>query len=101
MLRAAASAGSPSRTPDSSTNRAADAGVADKRLLSGVARGGTGLLDAAHAAGIRVDAWTYRDDHVAAGYPGVTEELIEAMTAGVDGLFCDFPATALALRGKL
>ena len=75
--------------------------VADKRLLSGVARGGTGLLDAAHAAGIRVDAWTYRDDQVAAGYPGVTEELIEAMTAGVDGLFCDFPATALALRGKL
>ena len=74
--------------------------VADKRLLSATGPGDGGLVEAAHAAGIRVDAWTFRDDQVAGGYRDVREELAAAMSAGVDGLFCDFPATALALRSQ-
>jgi glycerophosphoryl diester phosphodiesterase len=63
--------------------------------------GADGLLDAAHARGVRVDAWTFRDDQVATGFATIADELQAVMQAGVDGLFCDFPATALALRGAL
>jgi glycerophosphoryl diester phosphodiesterase len=68
----------------------------DKRLL----RDGPGskLLVAARANGLAVDAWTYRDDHVGPGYASVEAELQAAIESGVDGLFCDFPATGLAVR---
>jgi glycerophosphoryl diester phosphodiesterase len=72
---------------------------ADKQLLW---RDGSdsGLLAAAHAAGLRIDAWTYRDDQPAAGMT-IEQELAQAMRLGVDGLFCDFPATAVAVRATL
>jgi glycerophosphoryl diester phosphodiesterase len=63
--------------------------------------GEDGLLDSAHARGVRVDAWTFRDDQVAAGFTTIADELAAVMQAGVDGIFCDFPATALALRDAL
>ena len=75
--------------------------VADKRLLSSTSQGDDGLVHEAHCAGIRVDAWTFRDDQIGAGYTDVLAEMTAAMRAGVDGLFCDFPATALALRSQL
>jgi len=72
-----------------------------KNLVHGDPGREAGLLEAAHAAGLRVDAWTYRDDRVGAGYDSVQDELRDALTAGVDGLFCDFPATGLAVRDSL
>jgi glycerophosphoryl diester phosphodiesterase len=72
---------------------------ADKQLLWR-AGGDSGLLAAAHAAGLRIDAWTYRDDQPAAGMT-IEQELEQAMRLGVDGLFCDFPATAVMVRAKL
>lgn len=72
-----------------------------KRLLRNAAGQDSGLVAAAHDAGLHVDAWTFRDDAVGEGYAGIDEELAAAMQLGVDGLFCDFPATALALRRKL
>lgn len=66
----------------------------NKKLL----RGATGVIGAAHATGLRVDAWTYRDDRIGVGYDDVQDELRDALIAGVDGLFCDFPATGLAVR---
>ena len=60
----------------------------------------SGLVEAAHAAGLRVDAWTFRDDRVGAGWKGIEAELAAAMGLGVDGLFCDFPATAVAVRAQ-
>jgi glycerophosphoryl diester phosphodiesterase len=73
----------------------------NKRLLRTASGQDAGLVAAAHSAGLRVDAWTFRDDAVGDGYAGIEDELAAAMRLGVDGLFCDFPATALALRNRL
>jgi glycerophosphoryl diester phosphodiesterase len=69
--------------------------VAAKALLAGP------LVDEAHAAGLRVDAYTFRDDRVAAGHSSIEAELEWALASGADALFCDFPATALAVRARL
>lgn len=74
---------------------------ADKRLLVDQAGRPSGLVEVAHAAGVRVDAWTFRDDAVAPGFARIEDELTAAMRMGVDGLFCDFPATAIAAREGL
>jgi glycerophosphoryl diester phosphodiesterase len=75
--------------------------VASKELLHGFGGVDSGLVAAAHADGLRVDAYTFRDDQVGKGHAGIGEELEAAMRAGVDGLFCDFPATAIAVRARL
>ena len=74
---------------------------ADKRLLIDAAGRPSALIEAAHAAGVRVDAYTFRDDAVAPGFARIEDELAAAMRLGVDGLFCDFPATAIAVREGL
>lgn len=75
--------------------------VCDKRLITPVGQDATDLVAVAHAAGIRVDAWTFRDDQVGPGWPDVAAEMRAAMEAGVDGLFCDFPATGILVREQL
>jgi len=72
-----------------------------KRLLPAKTGDDAGVVTAAHDAGLRVDAWTFRDDAVGEGYASVEDELAIAMRLGVDGLFCDFPATGLAVRKRL
>ncbi|MBB5014281.1 glycerophosphodiester phosphodiesterase family protein [Rehaibacterium terrae] len=84
-----------------STHRDWLAGIApDKRALTDSAGRDSELVATAHAAGLRVDAWTFRDDAVGEGCADIEDELCAAMTRGVDGLFCDFPATALAVRAR-
>ncbi|HMB56194.1 MAG TPA: glycerophosphodiester phosphodiesterase family protein [Arenimonas sp.] len=61
----------------------------------------SGLVAAAHAAGLCVDAWTFRDDAVGEGHADIHSEMAAAMRLGVDGLFCDFPATGISVRGGL
>jgi glycerophosphoryl diester phosphodiesterase len=61
----------------------------------------SGLLAAAHAAGVRIAAWTYRDDQPAADGASIEDELRAALLLGVDALFCDFPATAVGLRNRI
>lgn len=68
--------------------------VAAKPLLE------EGLVEAAHAAGLRVDAWTFRDDRIGAGHASIEAELAWAIGSGADGLFCDFPATAVRVRAE-
>lgn len=53
----------------------------------------TGVVEAAHARGIAVHLWTYRDD--APPYPPtpVEESERQALALGIDGFFTDFPAT--------
>jgi glycerophosphoryl diester phosphodiesterase len=75
--------------------------VADKQLLRGLDGLETGLVDAAHAAGLRVDAWTFRDDQLGRGHADIREELMAAIETGVDGLFCDFPGSARAVVDRL
>lgn len=56
------------------------------------------LVADAHALGLEVHAWTFRDDRPPAPFAGVREELFAAFALGVDALFCDFPDTAIAAR---
>ena len=69
--------------------------VAAKQLLN------ENFVVSVHAAGLRVDAWTFRDDRVGEGHARIEAELEWAMRLGVDGLFCDFPQTALRVRSLL
>ncbi|MEX2494939.1 MAG: glycerophosphodiester phosphodiesterase [Woeseia sp.] len=60
----------------------------------------SGLVSAAHAAGLLVHPYTFRADALPPGFAGFGE-LVEwfAVTLGIDGLFTDFPdLAALALR---
>ena len=54
------------------------------------------LVADAHAAGLAVHAYTFRDEHAPHG-DGVAE-CVAFLSAGVDGLFADDPATAVTAR---
>jgi len=59
------------------------------------------LIADAHAAGLLVHPFTFRDrpDQLAANYDGdPTLEYLQFFAAGVDGVFSDYPDTALAAR---
>jgi glycerophosphoryl diester phosphodiesterase len=73
---------------------------ASKALLSDARGRDSGLVASAHAAGLTVHAWTYRDDRVPEGVRDVEEELRFAFALGVDAVFCDFPATGLDCRAR-
>lgn len=60
----------------------------------------SGLVARAHARGLQVHAWTYRDDLLPPGVEHVEQELEVAFALGVDAVFCDFPATGLACRDR-
>lgn len=49
------------------------------------------LLDAAHRAGLKVYTWTVND----------TAEMLRLRDLGVDGIFTDFPAAAVAAAGSM
>ncbi|MGH8042937.1 MAG: glycerophosphodiester phosphodiesterase family protein [Rudaea sp.] len=61
----------------------------------------SGLVAQVHAAGLEVHAWTFRDDGDWLPFASPQAELVAAMEHGVDALFCDFPASAVALRDSL
>ena len=69
-----------------------------KYLLWDHAGHDSGLVAEAHACGLHVHAWTFRDDRAPTPFASVREELFAAFELGVDGLFCDFPDTAVAAR---
>lgn len=71
---------------------------ASKALLTASDGSDSGLVAQAHARGLQVHAWTYRDDQPAAGCASVEQELTCAFALGVDAVFCDFPATGVACR---
>jgi glycerophosphoryl diester phosphodiesterase len=74
----------------------------NKKLLQASSGGDhVRLVDAAHSAGLRVEGWTYRDDRLGAGFDNAEDELRDALVSGIDGLFCDFPATGLAVRRQI
>jgi glycerophosphoryl diester phosphodiesterase len=62
----------------------------------------TTLVRDAHAAGLLVHAYTFRNDSLPAQYEGKpANEFNQFFLAGVDGLFTDFPDTAFAAREAL
>lgn len=62
--------------------------------------GSTGVIEAAHAAGLLVHTWTFRNDASQYGFPGGATggqaEMEYFFTMGVDGVFTDFPDTGVA-----
>jgi glycerophosphoryl diester phosphodiesterase len=87
----------------------ADAIGPDARMLVGPDGKPTGLVDAAHKAGLKVHAWTLRKENAFLPAPfriGTDEKATGNYAAawtllaatGVDGIFTDDPALAAALR---
>jgi glycerophosphoryl diester phosphodiesterase len=63
----------------------------------------TELVDEAHAAGLRVHPYTFRNEaqFLAADYQGEPlNEYRQFFDLGVDGLFSDFPVTAVSARAR-
>ena len=62
--------------------------------------GSTGVIEAAHQAGLLVHTWTFRNDAsqygFAGGQPGAVDEMAYYMRLGVDGVFTDFADTGVA-----
>ena len=59
----------------------------------------TDLIQRAHARGLLVHTWTFRDDAYPSGYEGgPIDEYLAFYTLGIDGVFSDFPGTAWAAR---
>src|SRR5829696_1195227 len=59
----------------------------------------TNLIQRAHAHGLLIHTWTFRDDAFPNGYPGgPVEEYLAFYRLGIDGVFSDFPDTAWAAR---
>ena len=74
-------------------------GVApNKYLLWDNTGADSGFVSMAHARGLEVHAWTFRDDHPPAPFDSSVAELHAAFALGVDAVFCDFPDTAVAAR---
>lgn len=61
----------------------------------------TGMLEQAHALNLLVHPWTFRDDVLPSHYGSISEELRAYFELGVDGVFSDFPATAVEVRESL
>ncbi|MFD1034006.1 glycerophosphodiester phosphodiesterase [Sphingomonas hankookensis] len=83
-------------------------GIGPNKTMVGA---GKPLVHAAHAAGLRVHPWTYRAENVflpeAYRVPGgpevhgrVGQEIADAVAAGVDGFFTDFPLIGAQIRDK-
>ena len=61
----------------------------------------TTLVDRAHAAGLLVHTWTFRNESHRLAYDDGGDPLNEYaryFQIGVDGVFSDFPDTAVAAR---
>lgn len=60
----------------------------------------SGFIEAAHALGLSVHPWTFRDDDVLEGFADAADELQRFFELGVDGVFTDFTDTALKVRAR-
>ncbi len=58
--------------------------------------GSTGVIEAAHAAGLLVHTWTFRNDASGYGFADPQAEMQYYFQLGVDGVFTDFPDTGVA-----
>lgn len=63
--------------------------------------GSTGVIEMAHAKGLLVHTWTFRNDASGYGFKDPKDEMAYYMKLGIDGVFTDFPATGVAARDTL
>ncbi len=72
-----------------------------KKMLLNEGQNSTGLIEMAHAAGLTVHPWTFRDDDLDKAIAASIEDEIAAyIRLGIDGYFSDFPDTALRARER-
>jgi glycerophosphoryl diester phosphodiesterase len=84
-------------TVDDGVDRNGDGKVTinDRKVI-----GSTGVIEAAHARGLMVHTWTFRNDASGYGFADPKAEMQFYMKLGVDGVFTDFPLTGVeALAG--
>ncbi len=86
------------KTVDDSVERTGDSTltVNDRRV-----DGSTGVIEAAHARGLKVHTWTFRNDASGYGFKDPQAEMSYYMNLGIDGVFTDFPATGVAARNAM
>lgn len=63
--------------------------------------GSTGVIENAHARGLLVHTWTFRNDASGYGFKDPKAEMEYYMKLGIDGVFTDFPATGVAAVNAL
>lgn len=61
----------------------------------------TGFIREAHASGLTVHSWTFRDDALDPAFEDIDAEMKAYYALGIDGVFSDFPDTALRVRDIL
>lgn len=71
-----------------------------KKLLINEAGEDTGFVKAVHKAGLVVHPWTFRDDALDPAFPNIDAEIKAYYALGIDGIFSDFPDTALLARDR-
>lgn len=69
-----------------------------KQIVLGYREGPSAFISIAHENGLLVHAYTYRADDLGPGYESFEDEIADALDMGLDGLFTDHPAEALAVR---
>ncbi|MGE0665044.1 MAG: glycerophosphodiester phosphodiesterase family protein [Sphingomonadales bacterium] len=90
--------GAPHVPLEQAATLAAAIGPQKSLLLDQKTRISTGIVERAHALGMQVHPWTFRDDAVGLGFADVREEMLAYFALGIDGAFSDFADTALAVR---
>ncbi|HSO81182.1 glycerophosphodiester phosphodiesterase [Thiocapsa sp.] len=60
--------------------------------------GSTGVLERAHAKGLQVHSWTFRNDDGGFGFSDPRAEMTYYYDLGFDGLFTEFPETGVKAR---
>ena len=79
--------------------RFADGVGAFKTLLLNERGQSNGFVESAHALGLVVHAWTFRnDDYLEEWFTSPGDELSRFLGLGIDGFFTDFPDTGVAAR---
>jgi len=80
------------KTVDDGVDRTGDAKVTinDRKVM-----GSTGVIEAAHARGLLVHTWTFRNDASGYGFADPKLEIHFYINLGVDGVFTDFPITGV------
>ncbi len=90
--------GTPHVPLEQAATLAAAIGPQKSLLLDPATRASTGITERAHALGMKVHPWTFRDDAVGPGFADVREEMLAYFAIGIDGGFSDFADTAMAVR---
>ena len=70
----------------------------NKALLIDKDGASSGFIERVHASGGLVHIWTVRNDQLPKTFDRVEDELMMLFGAGVDGVFADFPDTAITAR---